>query len=161
VLARATAAGLASWASIAVLSEEDLESWLYQRAAVPLPAEPRQEPDGAWIHRERRRPGVTLEFLRQEYLKQYPYGLRYSAFCERYREFTQRRRLSMRQHHVAGDKMFVDYSGKKPSIVNSATGQVVEVELFAAVLGASNYTYGIRCTKPWGVSQRAKASPAS
>src|SRR5258708_32440436 len=47
----------------------------------------------------------------------------------------------MRQHHVAGDKVFVDYSGKKIAIVDPATGEVREAEIFVAVLGASNYTY--------------------
>jgi hypothetical protein len=53
------------------------------------------------------------------------------------------RRLSpvMRQQHVAGDKVFVDYSGKKIAIVNPATGEVREVEIFVALLGASNCTY--------------------
>jgi transposase len=47
----------------------------------------------------------------------------------------------MRQVHKAGDKLFVDYSGKKPEIVDPLTGVVRPVELFVAVLGASNYTY--------------------
>jgi transposase len=141
VLSRALKAGLNDWTAVVALSEDELEARLYERAAVLLPAEPRAEPDCAWIHRERRRPGVTLELLHQEYIEQHPYGLRYSAFCQRYRAFTDRRRLSMRQHHVAGDKMFVDYSGKKPCIVDASTGEVTEVELFVAVLGASSYTY--------------------
>jgi transposase len=47
----------------------------------------------------------------------------------------------MRQHHVAGDKAFVDYSGKKISIVDPLTGEARAAEIFVAVLGASNYTY--------------------
>ncbi len=47
----------------------------------------------------------------------------------------------MRQHHVAGDKLFVDYSGKRLGIVNPATGEVRMAEIFVAVLGASNYTF--------------------
>lgn len=47
----------------------------------------------------------------------------------------------MRQHHAAGDKVFVDYSGKKLAIVDPATGVVREAEIFVGVLGASNYTY--------------------
>lgn len=47
----------------------------------------------------------------------------------------------MRQTHLAGDKTFVDYSGKKPHIVDPLTGEVIEVELFVAVLGASSYTF--------------------
>ena len=141
VVSRASDAGLVSWAAVEALSEDELEAQLYERPPVPAPNEPRAEPDCAWIHRERRRPGVTLELLHQEYLEQHPNGLRYSAFCERYRAFLRRRRLSMRQQHVAGDKMFVDYSGKKPHLFDPITGECTEVELFVAVLGASNYTY--------------------
>ena len=47
----------------------------------------------------------------------------------------------MRQEHVAGEKLYIDYAGKKPHIVDPKTGEVIEVELFVAVLGASNYTY--------------------
>jgi transposase len=138
---RALAAGFTDWASVASLSEEALEARLYQRPQFPTVPGPRPEPDCAWIHRERKRPGVTLEILHDEYFEQHPNGYQYSAFCERYRGFLKRRGLSMRQHHVAGDKMFVDYSGKRPSIVDPATGEVQPVELFVAVLGASNYTY--------------------
>jgi transposase len=47
----------------------------------------------------------------------------------------------MRQIHAAGEKVFIDYSGKKLRIVDRTTGEVSEVEIFVAVLGASNYTY--------------------
>jgi transposase len=136
-LSRARRAELA-WADVEQMSDEELERQLYP--AVILAVE-RVEPDCAWIHRERHRPGVTLELLHHEYLEQHPNGLRYTAFCDRYRTWLRRRGLFMRQVHVAGDKVFVDYSGKKPHIVDVATGEVVEVELFVAVLGASNYTY--------------------
>ena len=52
-----------------------------------------------------------------------------------------RRGLVMRQHHVACDKTFVDFSGMRPQLVDCETGEVTEVELFVAVLGASSYTY--------------------
>src|SRR5882762_9972599 len=56
---------------------------------------------------------------------------------------SSRPRLSpvMRQHHVAGDKIFVDYSGKKIGIVERKTGVVRDAEIFVAVLGASSLTY--------------------
>jgi transposase len=47
----------------------------------------------------------------------------------------------MRQHHVAGDKAFVDYSGKRIGIVDPATGEIREAEIFVGALGASNLTY--------------------
>jgi hypothetical protein len=76
----------------------------------------RPEPDCTWIHRERHRPGVTLELLHHEYLEQHPDGLRYTTFCDRYRAWLGRRGPVMRQVHIAGDKAFVDYSGKKARV---------------------------------------------
>jgi transposase len=47
----------------------------------------------------------------------------------------------MRQLHLAGEKCFVDYAGQKPRFNDATTGAIIEVELFVAALGASNYTY--------------------
>jgi transposase len=47
----------------------------------------------------------------------------------------------MRQHHVAGEKAFVDYSGKRIVIIDPTTGEIREAEIFVGVLGASNLTY--------------------
>ncbi len=79
--------------------------------------------------------------LHLEYLEKHPGGYRYTQFCEHYRTWLKKLGLTMRQEHQAGEKLFVDYSGKKPRIVDPKTGEVVEVELFVAVLGASNYTF--------------------
>lgn len=138
VMARIREKGL-SWSKVGELSDERLEQLLYG-PRLPGGVE-RPEPDHAHIHTELRRSGVTLELLHMEYLEQHPDGLRYSAFCEHYRQWKNRQRLSMRQVHKAGEKAFVDYSGKKPQIVDPQTGEVVDVELFVAVLGASNLTY--------------------
>lgn len=136
-LSRAGEAKL-TWADVDALDDVELEARLYPSSAAVAS---RPEPDCAWIHRERHRPGVTLELLHHEYLEQHPGGLRYTSFCDRYREWLGRRGLVMRQVHVAGDKCFVDYSGKKLRIVDAATGEVIDVELFVAALGASNLTY--------------------
>ncbi len=47
----------------------------------------------------------------------------------------------MRQSHKAGEKTFVDYSGVRPTVIDPCSGEVIDVELFVAVLGASNLTY--------------------
>lgn len=136
-LQRASAAGL-TWETVQGIEDEELERRLYPHAASEAE---RPEPDCVWMHRERHRPGVTLELLHHEYLEQHPNGLRYTTFCDRYRAWLGRRGLVMRQVHAAGDKAFVDYSGKKPRIVDASTGEVTDVELFVAALGASNLTY--------------------
>src|SRR5437016_2064292 len=135
---RARAAGL-DWAQVDALSDDVLHARVYGPPTPPT--RHRAVPDCAYLHAERRRPGVTLELLHLEYLEQHPDGYRYTQFCEVYRRWLRRRGLSMRQVHRAGAKLFVDYAGKKPTIVDATTGEVLAVELFVAALGASNYTY--------------------
>jgi len=65
----------------------------------------------------------------------------YSQFCEAYASHRRAHSPVMRQVHRAGEKMFIDYSGKRPDIVDRETGEVIAVELYVAVLGASNFTY--------------------
>ena len=139
VMTRAAATGITTWAQAEVLPESVIEGKLYgpkvkAGAARPLP-------DPAHIHAERKRPGVTLELLHLEYLEGNPTGYRYTAFCDHYRGWLDKHRLSMRQVHLGGDKMFVDYSGKRPHFTDPKTGELIEVELFVAVLGASSRTY--------------------
>jgi transposase len=135
---RARAAGL-DWAQVDPLSDDVLRARVYGPPTPPTHHRP--VPDCAYLHAERRKPGVTLQLLHLEYLEQHPDGYRYTQFCEVYRRWLQRRGLSMRQIHRAGEKCFVDYAGQKPRIIEATTGEVIAVELFVAVLGASNYTY--------------------
>jgi transposase len=116
-----------------------LEERLYGRRTAPTHDRPR--PDPVYIHKELRRTGVTLEVLHLEYLEEHPDGLQYTAFCETYRRWLRTAGVVMRQQHKAGEKMFVDFSGKKPSYIDPSTGERIDVELFVAVLGASNCTY--------------------
>ena len=134
---RATAHGLA-WPLPDELDNTTLEARLFPRAA---PRRDRPVPVFAEIHRELARTGVTLQLLWEEYAQVHPDGYRYSQFCVRYRQWARRLRPSMRQVHRAGEKTFIDFSGKRPSVVNRHTGEVRPVELFVAVLGASSYSY--------------------
>jgi len=138
-LSRARAAAL-DWATVQGLGDDALEQRLY-RTPPAAAGTARPMPDCAYLHTERRKPGVTLELLHLEYLEQHPGGYQYTQFCEIYRRWAKQRGVTMRQEHRAGEKLFVDYSGKKPHIVDTKTGERVEVELFVAVLGASNFTY--------------------
>jgi transposase len=137
-IARATAAHL-DWPAVDALSDDELEHRLYPKAAA---AAERPLPDPATLDLELRKVGVTLRLLHLEYVERTPVGAYgYTQFCDHYRAWKQTQRVTMRQVHRAGDKLFVDYSGKKPCIVDPETGARVEVELFVAVLGASNYSY--------------------
>lgn len=47
----------------------------------------------------------------------------------------------MHMNHKSGDKMYVDYAGKKLTIIDKETGELKDVEFFVAILGASQFTY--------------------
>jgi len=85
--------------------------------------------------------GVTLALLWEEYKAVYPEGYQYSQFCELYRRWRGTLKVWMRQEHRAGEKLFVDYSGRTVDIVDPVTGEAKPAQIFTAVLGASNYTY--------------------
>jgi len=139
-LLRAAEAGLA-WPLAPELADAELEQRLFARSGVKSGFRRRAEPDWTAFARELKRPGVNLMVLWEEYRAADPDGYGYSRFCDLYREFERRLSPVMRQHHVAGDKGFVDYSGKKLGIVDPVTGEVRAAEIFIAVLGASSYTY--------------------
>ena len=47
----------------------------------------------------------------------------------------------MRQTHLAGEKLFVDFAGSTGEVVDGRTGEIIPVQIFVAVLGASSFTY--------------------
>ena len=139
-LKRAAAAGLA-WPLAEDVADDALELRLFGRAGKETGQRRRIEPDWAALARELKRPGVTMMILWEEYREVNREGYGYSRFCDLLRGFERRLSPVMRQHHVAGEKAFVDYSGKRISIVDPTTGEIHEAEIFVRVLGASNLTY--------------------
>jgi transposase len=137
-LQRAHAAGL-SWPLPDDLDAAGLERRLFP--PLPQTATVRGQPDWATVHRELRRPGVTLWLLWEEYKAVHPQGYQYTWFCQQYRGWAARTDVVMRQSHRAGEKLFVDYAGPTVPIVDRTTGGIRQAQIFVAVLGASNYTY--------------------
>ena len=144
-LRRADEAGM-TWERARELDDAAVESQLFTAVGRSEPPE-RAPIDLEWVRREMRKTGVTLQLVWSEYRdhvladggERRPY--QYSQFCQLYRRFEAKVDLVMRQDHRAGEKLFIDYSGKRPVIWNRETGEAEEVELYVAVLGASNYTY--------------------
>jgi transposase len=138
-LKRARRAGLA-WPLPDDLDDAQLEALLFP--PVPdVPTGQRPVPDWSAVHREMRRPNVTLALLWEEYRAEAPDGFGYSWFCDLYREWVGRLNPTLRQVHAAGEKLFVDYAGHTMEVVDGTTGEVRRAEIFVAVLGASSLIY--------------------
>jgi len=122
------------------LSEPQLWRKLFPPGAAPQPAF--AQPDFAAIHQELKRKGVTRQLLWEEYAAANPDNhYKSTQFCFYYQQWRSRLKLSMRQTHFAGEKMFVDYAGPTVPVTNLVTGEIHQAQIFVAVLGASSYTY--------------------
>jgi transposase len=96
--------------------------------------------DWPQVHQELKKKGVT-HLLWEEYKAREAQGYGYSRYCELYQQWRGRADLTMRQVHVAGEKLFVDYCGQTVPVIDAKTGESREAQVFVAVWGASNYTY--------------------
>ena len=138
---RFQAAGL-SWPLPEELTDIALEAKLFVAASAKQGHRRQIEPDWAGIQRELKRKHVTLSLLWHEYIERNPEGYRYSRFCDLYRSWKGKLSVTMRQTHVGGDKLFVDYAGDTVAvIIDRLTGEVREAQIFVAVMGASNFTH--------------------
>jgi transposase len=140
-MARARRAWL-GWPLPDGIDDIQLEALLFPPPS-SVAAEQRPMPDWAVVHRELRRPNVTLSLLWEEYRggTGAQDGFGYSWFCDLYRDWVGRLKPTLRQIHTAGERVFVDFAGHTMEVIDGATGEVRRAEVFVAVLGASSYTF--------------------
>ena len=136
---RAAVVGL-GWPIPDEIDDAELERRLFPPADAGSSA-PGTDPDWSHIHTQMKRRGVTLALLWQEYRGEHAQGYAYSWFCERYSDWRKRITPTMRQTHVAGEKLFVDWAGDAIPVFDPITGIEHGARIFVAALGASNYTY--------------------
>lgn len=122
------------------LDDAELERLLFTPAGF-YEGPTRPQPDWSRMHAELRRRGVTLMLLWEEYRAEHADGYGYSRFCDLYGEWRKGITATMRQPHVAGEKLFVDFAGDTVPVIDGLTGEVRAAHVFVAVLGASNYTF--------------------
>jgi transposase len=140
-LGRARQAGV-GWPLPDDMTDAVLEARLYPASTVLAQIKARRpQPDWPMLHRELKRKGVTLQLVWEEHRAAQPDGFGYSRFCELYRAWEGRLAPTMRQTHVAGEKLFVDYAGMTMDVIDGVTGEVLRVQLFVAAHGASSYTF--------------------
>ena len=123
-------------------TDSELEH-LFSQSSAPLIA-PRLEKLYAYfpkMERDLKKVGVTIQHLWEVYYAANPDGFKSSQFRHHFKNWSNRVNPVMHMNHKSGDKMYIDYAGKKLSIIDKETGEIKEVEFFVAILGASQYTY--------------------
>jgi len=90
---------------------------------------------------ELKKPGCTRQHLWNRYKQEHIGYYSYSQFCQLLSDWLDTKKVSGKLIHKAGDKLYIDYAGKKLQIVDKDTGEIKDVEVFVGILPASNYTY--------------------
>lgn len=131
-----------SYSVVAAMSDDDLLRAL--EGVKEAVSERYAEISGRFEHfvKELKKTGVTLDLLWQEYKRDHPTGYNRTQFCHHFKVWRETcPELTMHIEHKAGDRMYVDYSGKKFTVYDRTTGVGREVEMLVAILGASQLTY--------------------
>ncbi|MCB1985841.1 MAG: IS21 family transposase [Burkholderiales bacterium] len=140
LLSRAEELGL-SWPLPDDLDDADLARLFYPSSDTTVSSR-YIKPDWSVVHQELKRKGMTKQLLWEEYTAAHPNRCySYSQYCDRYRRWLKKQKRSMRQIHKAGEKCFVDYCGQTVPIIDAASGEIRQAQIFVGTLGASNYTY--------------------
>jgi transposase len=129
-----------TWPLPPEIDEATLDTRLFARPTVPATST-RPAPEWPTVHRELRRTGVTLHLLWLEYKQATPDGWQYTQFCHHYHTWATGLDPVLRQAHKAGERTFVDYAGPTIDVVDVATGEVRDAQVFIGALGASSYFY--------------------
>jgi len=94
-----------------------------------------------YFRKELKKVGCTRQHLWTAYLLECPDGYSYTQFNEHFNRWLKRIKSSGKLDHKAGDKVYIDYTGKKLSYVDKTTGEVIDVEVFVGILPCSGYTF--------------------
>ena len=131
------------WSELSKLTDKELASLFIEDVIVVDPPERLLELYAFFPYAEKqlRLTGMTLKLLWQEYLSRHMDGFQSTGFYKHYRSWKGRSHPSMHMVHKAGEKMFVDFAGKKLQVIDTTTGEITPVEVFVAILGASQLTY--------------------
>ena len=110
---------------------------------VPKIRDLRPGPDIQGLVEELKRSGthITRQLLYEEYQQQHPDGYKKTRFYEMLNEWEMQDKATMRLTHTPGEKLFIDFSGDKPSWINPETGELMTPELYVAVLGGTSNTF--------------------
>ena len=90
---------------------------------------------------ELKKPGCTKLTLWHTYRREHKDHYSYSQFCLLFSQWQSSKNISGKLTHIAGEKLYIDYTGKKLQIVDKETGEIQNVEVFVGILPASQYTY--------------------
>ncbi len=92
---------------------------------------------------ELKKVGVTRKLLWQEYRESFPQGYSYTQFCHHLSQCLLAAKPSMVLQHHPGEKLYIDFAGKKLSYIDRDTGEIIKCQVFVACLPYSDYSFAM------------------
>jgi transposase len=130
-----------SYESLLSLSDKELSDLFPSPGTIDKPRYEDLSSQFEYFRLELKKTGCTREKLWEEYLLRFPSGYGYTQFNEHLNRWLKQIKGSGKLNHKAGEKVFVDYTGKKLSYIEKATGEEIEVEVFVGILPCTGYTF--------------------
>jgi transposase len=130
-----------SLADLSLLSDEDLGVLFSSNGTIQKERYEELSKHFEYFRKELKKPGCTKQTLWAEYLAKTPEGYSYTQFCEHLNRWLKQLKGSGKLIHKAGDKLYIDYTGKKLHYVDKSSGELIEVEVFVGILPCSGYTF--------------------
>ncbi|MDO9215606.1 MAG: IS21 family transposase [Methylococcales bacterium] len=130
-----------NWTLLQALDDEKLRQMLFGDEKPNSMRKP--IPDWIQVHSELQHRDMTLQLLWEEYRQRNTDGLSYTQFTRYYRAWKRTCKLSLRQNHQPGEKLFVDFCGRTMPIQDAETGTINFVQIFVGTMGASGYLFAI------------------
>ena len=128
--------------------DHELEKAVRQKVSSPAAdASRKRELEGLFpsLVEELKRPGVTLWLLWQEYKHAHASAYSYPRFCHYFRQWKKSQGATMHFTYQPADKLFIDFTGKHLYYVDPPTGELIETQVYVAILGYSQYLYVQAC----------------
>ena len=122
------------------MEDEALEA-VFAQSSTPDSRYGKLEKQLPHLAEELKKTGVSRWLLWQEYKEKHPDGYQYSRFCAYLNKYLGTHKATLHIEQKPGDKLYVDFAGKKLRWVDPNTGEVHETEVFVAILGHSQLTY--------------------
>jgi transposase len=95
----------------------------------------------AYAEGELSKTGVTRQVLWLEYREKHPDGYNYSRYCHYLAIYLKNKEVVMHLDHKSAETAMIDFAGKKLSYIEPDGGEVIECQVFVAVLPHSGLIF--------------------
>lgn len=98
-----------------------------------------------YLEQEMKRKHVTLKLLWEEYKGGNPDGYSLTQFRFHFNQNVKAQKplTLVRDTYIAGEKLFIDFTGDTIGYIDMATGNMVKVQMFVACMGVSDYGFSL------------------